>query len=72
MYWLLFAIRSMIPDPEGRRSPMLNLPAPTTPMLMSRVRLLPQSGRFRSTIPDNSRQFPTLPRQHLALHVIVM
>ena len=34
---------------------------PTTPTLMSRVRYLPQSGRSRSTLPDDSRRFPTLP-----------
>jgi hypothetical protein len=33
---------------------------PTTPMLKSRVRFLPQSGRSRSTISDDSRRFPML------------
>ncbi len=33
---------------------------PTTPTLMSRVRYLPQSGRSRSTIPDDSRRSPML------------
>jgi hypothetical protein len=33
---------------------------PTTPMLKSRVRYLPQSGRSRSTIPDDSRRSPML------------
>jgi hypothetical protein len=32
----------------------------TTPMLKSRVRFLPQSGRSRSTIPDDSRRSPML------------
>jgi hypothetical protein len=40
---------------------------PTTPTLMSRVRYLPQSGRSRSTISDDSRRASMLNLRYLEL-----